>query len=298
MHYLSGPMTGHPNFNKEAFDAAATRLRAQGFSVHSPAEMDHVYGSWEEAIKRPWTEHLARDIAAVPLCEAIVFLPGWEESRGANLEYRIARTFGLELLEYDATATPSVRRFAYDPDGMRRPGDVPAPASEDAAAFSRGEVHAFLAPLAVDVAAGAYDGERWVNYAENPARHVFDSGGIKDNRGKAPINLVPSRPILAVAEILAFGALKYKPHNWRRGLPWPDTYSSLQRHLLAWNEGEDLDPETGKSHLAHAACQLLFLLDYTITGVGEDSDNRFIPCAVEGCDRKLHPTTDHVKEIA
>jgi len=37
------------------------------------------------------------------------------------------------------------------------------------------------------------------------------------------------------------------------------------RHLTAWWAGEDLDPESGLHHLAHAACCLMFLLEYTQT---------------------------------
>ena len=58
-------------------------------------------------------------------------------------------------------------------------------------------------------------------------------------------------------------AAKYGVNNWRDDggrSPWIRTYSSIQRHLNAWHSGEDLDPESGKSHLAHAATQLLILM--------------------------------------
>lgn len=112
--------------------------------------------------------------------------------------------------------------------------------------------------------------ERFETYEENPLRQISVSGGIKDNRGKTPLNLLPSQPLIAIAEVLAFGARKYKPHNYRLGLSWSETYASAQRHLLAWNDGQDIDPETGLSHLAHAGCQIIFLLEYLATGAGTD----------------------------
>lgn len=288
--YLAGPMTGHDDLNRAAFDAAAEFLRGY-HEVVSPVDLSiAVAGGWEEAKRvnsSRYAEFLVRDFVAIVEATGIVFLPGWEASRGARTEADAGLLLGKLFYLYDATRWNGLAPIATSEVELVVRGTVfPEPEQ-------------FLAPLEVDVAAGAYDGDRFVSFEENPLRHVFSTGGIKDNRGKARIDLLPSRPLVAIANILAFGARKYQPHNWRRGLPWPDTYSSLMRHLLAWNEGEDLDPETGESHLAHAGCQLLFLLDYTLTGVGEDSDKRFIECQVEGCDLPgLHPTTDHERSAA
>ena len=115
-----------------------------------------------------------------------------------------------------------------------------------------------------------YDGDRFVSYEENPERHVYTTGAIKDNRSKPRVDLLPSLPLVEIARVLTYGAKKYKPHNWRYGLPWGDTYASMQRHLMAWINRENTDPETGISHLAHAGCQLLFLLEYEQTHTGVD----------------------------
>ena len=81
----------------------------------------------------------------------------------------------------------------------------------------------------------------------------------------------------AIAEILAFGAEKYpddelgrRDYNWRRGFAWSRIYGAVLRHLTAWWDGEDLDPETGKSHLWHAGCDILFLIEFEITKTGRD----------------------------
>lgn len=110
----------------------------------------------------------------------------------------------------------------------------------------------------------------FVSYEDNPLRHVYASGGIKDNRGKSRLDLIPPSPLFAIGHVLAYGARKYRPHNAQLGLSWSDTFASMQRHLWAWLDLEDNDPETGFSHLAHAACQLLFLMEYGIKGTGTD----------------------------
>lgn len=303
VYYLAGPMTGLPDFNRAAFVEAAVFLRNEGYEVLNPVEMDMIYGSWEEAIKRPWTEHLARDVdTVVNKADAVIVLPGWEASRGANLEVRLATTFGKPVYRFrfhespDGVLVPGLARLSDDElYGVFRPGDVASAPPVEETELSRSQV--VTAGPYVDTGADAYDADgRFLSYEDNPLRHTFSSGGIKDNRGKPQVDLLPSAPLLAIAEVLGFGARKYQPHNWRRGLPWGDTYASLQRHLLAWNAGEDMDKESGFSHLANAGCQLLFLLDFVLSGVGVETDSRFLVCEDEACDRAgtRHPASDHL----
>lgn len=87
---------------------------------------------------------------------------------------------------------------------------------------------------------------------------------------KPALAFLPTEPLEEVAEILDFGAEKYGRNNWQIGTSWMRFASAALRHLFAWIRGEDLDPETGKSHLAHAACNLLFLMWYQRHGKGED----------------------------
>lgn len=97
--------------------------------------------------------------------------------------------------------------------------------------------------------------------------------GKKYDAGKAPIGLIPSKALTAIAEVLAFGAARYGAHNWRAGLAWSRLYDAALRHILAWKEGEDLDPESSLSHLAHASCCLMFLLELIKTR--PDLDDRY-----------------------
>lgn len=88
--------------------------------------------------------------------------------------------------------------------------------------------------------------------------------GRKNDYGKLRYDLVPPVALEEITKVLTFGAEKYAPENWRRVEDWKPRYTAaLMRHIEAYRKGEDLDPETGVSHLAHAGCCLMFLLELT-----------------------------------
>lgn len=87
--------------------------------------------------------------------------------------------------------------------------------------------------------------------------------GVKHDAGKPPLELLPREALWRVAEVLGYGAQKYSKYNWRGGLEWTRVYGAVLRHLTAWADGEDLDGESGLSHLAHAGCGVCFLLQYS-----------------------------------
>lgn len=86
----------------------------------------------------------------------------------------------------------------------------------------------------------------------------FSSKGLKYDQTKEPLSLLSRTWLLGVASVMAFGARKYAAHNWRNGIERSRLISAALRHILAYNEGEDKDPETGLSHLDHASCCLMF----------------------------------------
>lgn len=96
------------------------------------------------------------------------------------------------------------------------------------------------------------------------------SAGVKLDDGKDPWHLAPFDAICAIVKVLAFGAKKYEPRNWEKGMDWSRLYSALMRHLVAWWSGDKGDPDTGYSHLWHAGCCILFLIAYEIRGIGKD----------------------------
>jgi len=94
--------------------------------------------------------------------------------------------------------------------------------------------------------------------------------GLRFNSGKLLMSLVPASFGRYCAAGLTYGAVKYAPHNWRKGFDWSQVLDSLQRHIDAFREGEDLDEESGLPHLALAACNLAFLIEFFDKGKGND----------------------------
>jgi len=84
-------------------------------------------------------------------------------------------------------------------------------------------------------------------------------GGVKFDAEKPRVDLLPSFPLICVANVLGMGARKYSAHNWRSGFQHGRLYAAAMRHLLAYNDGEDIDPESGLHHIDHALCELMFL---------------------------------------
>lgn len=93
--YLSGPMTGLPELNFPAFDAEAARLRALGFDVVNPAEINR-----NQALD--WHTCLRADIRALCDCDTLALLPGWQRSTGAHLELHLAHRLGIEIVDAQA----------------------------------------------------------------------------------------------------------------------------------------------------------------------------------------------------
>jgi hypothetical protein len=93
---------------------------------------------------------------------------------------------------------------------------------------------------------------------------------VKADDDKPRYDLLPPEMLEETAQVLTFGAQKYSAHNWAKGASWSRYFSAMMRHMWAWWRGEDNDPETGYSHLAHAACCLGFLMAYQRRGLGTD----------------------------
>jgi hypothetical protein len=86
--------------------------------------------------------------------------------------------------------------------------------------------------------------------------------GNKLDQDKVHMELLPPESLIGTAQVLTFGAKKYKDRNWEKGINYSRVYGALQRHLNAWFSGEEIDPESGLSHLHHAGCCMMFLQTY------------------------------------
>lgn len=107
--YIAGPMSGIPDFNRPAFEAAADRLRSHAFDPVSPVELDDAEGFDPEAFDGDtvpadlYRRFLLRDLVAIleHECDGVVVLPGWEQSRGAALEVHVARSVDIPIFDED-----------------------------------------------------------------------------------------------------------------------------------------------------------------------------------------------------
>lgn len=101
--------------------------------------------------------------------------------------------------------------------------------------------------------------------------------GARYNGGKPDMSLIPLVTLEDEARVWEYGKRKYAAWNWAKGMPWSAVFASLQRHLGAWQAGEENDPESGLPHLAHAACNLRMLTLYSTTyKEGDDRPTKWL----------------------
>jgi hypothetical protein len=128
--YIAGPMSGIPQFNFPAFFAAAEALRAAGYDVVSPAELDD-----QETVKaalaskdgapgsgssngQTWGDFLARDVKLIADdgIPGVVLLPDWEKSKGAKLEAFVGVLGKLEFATFQPVS--DVAKFTLTPRSL------------------------------------------------------------------------------------------------------------------------------------------------------------------------------------
>lgn len=108
--YVSGPMSGLPDLNFPAFNAAAATLRARGYEVVNPAEIN-------VDPKAEWSACMRADIAQLVTCDALALLYGWQHSRGANLERDIAAALGMRIGLVDEYQSLPMQTHFSDSEG-------------------------------------------------------------------------------------------------------------------------------------------------------------------------------------
>lgn len=87
--YLCGPITGLPNWNRDAFNDAESALRSAGFDVFNPTKN----GLPSDA---PWEQHMRADIIQMMQCDALAVLHGAHYSHGASIEIALARKLKIQ----------------------------------------------------------------------------------------------------------------------------------------------------------------------------------------------------------
>lgn len=117
-----------------------------------------------------------------------------------------------------------------------------------------------------------------------------DAVGIR----KPSLFAMPMPPLFEIGVVMTLGAHKYGKHNWRdMGVRSTVYFDAVMRHLTVYFEGEDFDPESGVSHLAHAAACLIILLDAGLHQLLKDDR----PIATkDGWLAALLPFVDQIRE--
>lgn len=111
--------------------------------------------------------------------------------------------------------------------------------------------------------------------------------GLRFNEGKPRLGLLPPFAMREIARVFTYGANKYTvknpdgsikvrgDNNWKNGMPWSTVIDSMERHINSFKEGADFDSESGLYHLAHAATNAIFLLEYY--RIYPEGDDRWKP---------------------
>jgi hypothetical protein len=264
--YTAGPMTGYPSFNIPAFDEAAAKLRAQGYHVTSPAELDDP-ATRKAALASPdgapgsgsangqtWEDFLRRDLDIVRNIDGIAALPGWDQSKGATFEVDTAN-------KLDCWVRP------YDPET----GELGEPFARDA--LARICARKWLSVFGVDYEQVKKTVQLVEKLAENASgeKRVVDAktGGAKGQKD-AWLSLIPPSFKYWLSRVYKMGAEKYSRDNYLRGYNWSLSLDAMQRHIDAVLNGQWEDEESGLPHLAHAAWHCATLIVYKENGLGTD----------------------------
>ena len=97
--YITGPMSGYPGFNYDAFDRAEEQLAASGYEPVSPADPTQLDQDDPDELAPgvSYEDCLAQAVEKLLSADAVALLPGWEDSHGARLEVALARRRGMEI---------------------------------------------------------------------------------------------------------------------------------------------------------------------------------------------------------
>jgi hypothetical protein len=304
--YVSGPMTGLPEFNFPAFDAMSEFIEQRGMEAISPADHDrrvlaqnfgagrtpfafvHDVPGYAEGDVERYSKHtgavhdlLVWDIAQIVEADGIVLLPGWENSTGAAHERYVAEVTNKRIFIGTFDEDGTVAGFSIDDEHVRlsaRPKY--AQKIEDAG----GGVSS------VDYASSHLDelAERdAINVASWPVpvseltggevRVVNETTGGEKGSKLARFDLIPGDTLWELAEHYGRGSQKYADRNWQRGYNWSLSFAALMRHAWSFWNGEDIDPETGSKHMVavmwHATALAWFMDNY------REGDDRFVAVA-------------------
>jgi len=269
--YLASPYS-HKNAEvrqvrfEQAARATGWLMQYAEYNAFSPIVHSHplatlwgLPGGWEHWVKvdKPYLEVSQRLV--------VLTIQGWAESRGVQEEIRLARAVGMPV-QYLNPGTDGGYAFSDSPPaGSKWDSRATLPETDVGVAVPENVAtwHDELGGLA-----GVVENEKPVS--TNPK----DLIGVT----KPPLRLVPPALMLHVSKVMALGAEKYGPYNWRKHSVRYSIYlEAAMRHLLSALDGEEIDPESNQPHTAHVAACMGIVLD--AQSLGKLVDDRATPGA-------------------
>lgn len=106
--------------------------------------------------------------------------------------------------------------------------------------------------------------------AEPEVRVTNESTGGQKGAKLTQVGALDPVSVIALARVAGMGANKYSAYNFMKGTDWSLMFNAMQRHALRFWSGEDIDPESGEPHMAHAAWMALALVGFALRGTGVD----------------------------
>lgn len=180
-------------------------------------------------------------------------------SLSANIPYEVEKVIKSEasddnLLILKTIVTPY---FEFRFELIRRSGD--GPASVDAVPIT-------MAVTNVPI--------NMINWADEGITSVPISGASKHDSDKIDLSLIPYVALREEAKAFMVGAKKYGRLNYLKGHKNSQLVAAAMRHLLAWNEGEEIDPTDGQHHLGSVrACVGMILRQIEVGTFIDDRKN-------------------------
>lgn len=96
--------------------------------------------------------------------------------------------------------------------------------------------------------------------------------GTKNDKEKNRLELFPYDALWEIGKVYTMGAKKYDDRNWEQGIKYSRVFGAMMRHSWAWWNREDNDPESGLSHMVHAAWNAITIIAYTLRGMSAWDD--------------------------
>lgn len=110
----------------------------------------------------------------------------------------------------------------------------------------------------------------WPTNVEEAIANPPKDEAIKHDTGKPDMTYIPNSAMEEIARVFMFGHKKYDSENWAKGFNYRRPAAAALRHVFLWLSGEDVDAESGLTHLAHACCCLVMLIHFQKHGTGKD----------------------------